>query len=153
MKILIIHGPNLNLLGQRDPNKYGKIGLNQINKELVRLASRNQNKILCFQSNHEGFIIDFIQEHSGSADGIIINPGALVRYAYSLRAALIDANLPVIEVHLSDINKTGINKSVNVLQDVVKKQIVGKKELGYYQALDELVALIRANSFSEGDLL
>lgn len=145
MKILVIHGPNLNLLGKRDPAKYGTITMSEINDHLQHMAGEMDCEPVCFQSNHEGAIIDFLQlETSRTADGVIINPGALVRYGYSLRQALIDLGKPVIEVHMSDIHKTGVNQAVNVLDDVRVDQIVGLKEQSYYQALTKLIQYIRA---------
>jgi 3-dehydroquinate dehydratase-2 len=140
MKILIVHGPNLNMLGQRDPAKYGTITMSDINYHLQFMASDLACEIDFFQSNHEGEIIDFLQlETSRMADGVVINPGALVRYGYCLRQAFIDLGKPVIEVHMSDIHRLGINTSVNVLDDVRIDQIVGLKEESYYQALERLV--------------
>lgn len=145
MKILVIHGPNLNLLGKRDPAKYGTITMSEINEQLQRMAGELDCELEFFQSNHEGAIIDFLQlETSRAADGVIINPGALVRYGYSLRQALIDLGKPVIEVHMSDIHRTGINQTVNVLDDVRMDQVVGLKEQSYYQALAKLVQYLRA---------
>lgn len=140
MKILVIHGPNLNLLGQRDPAKYGTITMGEINRHLQDMAADFQCEISFFQSNHEGALIDFLQlESSRAADGIIINPGALVRYAYSLRQALIDLGKPAIEVHMSDIHRLGVNTSVNVLDDVRIGQVVGLREKSYYMALEKLI--------------
>ncbi|HLI07315.1 MAG TPA: type II 3-dehydroquinate dehydratase [Ktedonobacteraceae bacterium] len=140
MKILVIHGPNLNLLGKRDPAKYGTVTMTEINDRLSRIAGEFGCNLEFFQSNHEGAIIDFLQmESSRAANGVIINPGALVRYGYSLRQALIDLGKPVIEVHMSDINKTGVNKAVNVLEDVRIDQVVGLKEQSYEQALTRLI--------------
>jgi 3-dehydroquinate dehydratase II len=146
MRILVIHGPNLNMLGKRDPTKYGTLTMSDINKELQRLAGESNCELAFFQSNHEGAIIDFLQmEASRVADGVIINPGALVRYGYSLRQALVDLGKPTIEIHMSDIHKTGINTSVNVLEDIRTDQIVGLKEQSYYEALKKLITYLRAN--------
>jgi 3-dehydroquinate dehydratase-2 len=147
MKILVIHGPNLNLLGKRDPIKYGTLTMSDINKQMQIIAHELDCKLEFFQSNHEGAIIDFLQlESSRTADGVIINPGALVRYGYSLRQALVDLGKPVIEVHMSDIHKTGVNTSVNVLEDIRIDQIVGLKEHSYYEALKKLVSYLRNTS-------
>lgn len=136
MKILVINGPNLNLLGKRDPAKYGKFTLKKINDKLKDMAKKNNCSLIFFQSNHEGAIIDFLQkEPSRETDGVLINPGALVRYGYSLRQALIDLDKPLIEVHMSDINKTGISKKVNVLEDIRIGQIVGLKDKSYCEGL------------------
>ena len=144
MKILVINGPNLNMLGRRDPAKYGTITLAEINAHLHTMTAKLDCKIEHFQSNHEGAIIDFLQlESSRSADGVIINPGALVRYAYSLRQAFVDLGKPMIEVHMSDIHRSGVNRSVNVLDDVRIEQVVGLKEESYYQALEKLIRYLR----------
>lgn len=144
MKILVINGPNLNMLGRRDPSKYGCITLGEINAHLMEIAEENGCLLEFYQSNHEGNIIDFLQrESSRQAVGILINPGALVRYGYSLRQSLIDIALPVIEVHMSDINKTGTNKKVNVLDDVRIAQFTGLKEQSYYRGLSKLITLVK----------
>jgi len=146
MKILVIHGPNLNLLGKRDPTKYGTVTMNDINKNLQILANEVDCALEFFQSNHEGAIIDFLQrESSRAADGVIINPGALVRYGYSLRQAFIDLGKPTIEVHMSDIHKTGVNTAVNVLEGIRIDQIVGLKERSYYEALKKLIKYLRVD--------
>src|SRR2546428_10094735 len=133
MKILIIHGPNLNMLGKRDPAKYGTVTMADINKQLQIMAVELDCELEFFQSNHEGAIIDFLQlVSSRAADGVIINPGALVRYGYSLRQAFVDLGKTVIEVHMSDIHKTGVNQAVNGLDEVRFDQIVGLKERSYY---------------------
>ena len=142
----MIHGPNLNMLGKRDPTKYGTFTMTDINKQLQGFAVELDCELEFFQSNHEGALIDFLQrESSRTADGVIINPGALVRYGYALRQALVDLGKPAMEVHMSDIHKTGVNTSVNVLDDVRIDQIVGLKEQSYSVALKNLVAYLRAN--------
>jgi len=146
MKILVIHGPNLNLLGKRNPTKYGTVTMADINEQLLIIARELDCELAFFQSNHEGAIIDFLQlESSRAADGVIINPGALVRYGYCLRQAFIDLGKPAIEVHMSDIHKTGINQAVNVLEDVRLDQIVGLKERSYYDALKKLINYSRTH--------
>jgi 3-dehydroquinate dehydratase-2 len=146
MKILVIHGPNLNMLGKRDPAKYGTLTMADINEQLRTVAVELDCELEFFQSNHEGAIIDCLQlESSRAAGGVIINPGALVRYGYSLRQGLVDLGKPVIEVHMSDIHKTGVNTSVNVLEDVRIDQVVGLKEKSYYEALRKLIKYLRAN--------
>jgi 3-dehydroquinate dehydratase II len=146
MKILVIHGPNLNMLGKRDPTKYGTLTMSDINEQLQMIASEFDCELAFFQSNHEGAIIDFLQQDSSrAADGVIINPGALVRYGYSLRQAFVDLAKPVIELHMSDIHKTGTNQAVNVLEDVRLDQIVGLKERSYYDALKKLIDYLRTH--------
>ncbi len=145
MYVLVIHGPNLNLLGKRDPAKYGTVTMGEINEALEWIAAELGVRLRFFQSNHEGAIIDFLQEEdSRSADGILINPGALIRYAYSFRQALVDHGRPVWEVHMSDIDRTGVNQRVNVLDDVRAGKTTGLKEGSYYEGLRQLVAHLRA---------
>jgi 3-dehydroquinate dehydratase-2 len=139
MNILVIHGPNLNMLGKRDPTKYGTLTMADINQQLAMLGTELGCELTFFQSNYEGAIIDFLQlDSSRAADGVIINPGALVRYGYSLRQAFVDMGKPMIEVHMSDIHRLGVNTTVNVLEDVRLDQVVGLKEHSYYEALKKL---------------
>jgi len=144
MKILIINGPNLNMLGKRDPKKYGTVTLVEINNKLKKLAKELNCQLEFFQSNHEGEIIDFLQkESSRKADGILVNPGALIRYAFCFRQALVDHGKPVMEIHMSDINKTGVNKRVNVLEDIRVGQVTGLKEESYFEGLKQLISFIK----------
>jgi 3-dehydroquinate dehydratase-2 len=134
------------MLGKRDPAKYGTLTMADINEQLQTIALELDCELEFVQSNHEGAIIDFLQlESSRAADGVIINPGALVRYGYSLRQALVDLGKPTIEVHMSNIHKTGVNTAVNVLEDVRIDQVVGQKENSYYEALRKLVQFLRTN--------
>ena len=143
MKIVVINGPNLNMLGRRDPAKYGSKTLAHINRILVEYAKTLDCRLVFFQSNHEGAIIDFLQKDATRAcDGILINPGVLIRYGYSLRQALIDLGKPVIEVHMSDIDKTGVNKPVNVLEDIRAGWVTGLKEKSYLVGLEKLLELL-----------
>jgi 3-dehydroquinate dehydratase-2 len=144
--ILVVHGPNLNLLGRRDPTRYGTITLEEINAALQALAQELGVRVECFQSNHEGAIIDFLQRDSSrAAHGVLVNPGALIRYAYCFRQALVDLNKPVMEVHMSDIKRTGVNQQVNVLDDVRVGQVTGLKEASYYEGLKQLVQHLKAH--------
>ena len=146
MKILVLHGPNLNLLGKRDPEKYGSIAMEQINDELKNIASELWIEIEFFQSNHEWAIIDFLQQESSrKSDGVLVNPWALIRYAYCFRQSLVDLDKPVMEIHMSDINKTWVNKKVNVLEDMRVGQVTGLKEWSYYEGLRQLVEIIKEN--------
>lgn len=144
LRILVIHGPNLNLLGKRDKDLYGTITMEEINQELRSMAQQLEVELSFFQSNHEGAIIDFLQQDmSRRAHGVLINPGALIRYAYAFRQALVDLARPVLEVHMSNIEKTGVNKAVNVLDDVRLDVVTGLKEQSYYEGLRRLVAHLR----------
>jgi 3-dehydroquinate dehydratase-2 len=147
LRILVIHGPNLNMLGRRDPTRYGTITLEEINAALREHAAELGVAVEFFQSNHEGGIIDYLQrDTSRAAHGVLINPGALIRYAYSFRQALVDLALPVLEVHMSDIHASGVNRQVNVLDDVRVAQVTGQKEHSYYVGLRQLVEHIRAHA-------
>ena len=103
MKILLINGPNLNLLGQREPDKYGKTTLTEIESALRNRLSQSGGELVCFQSNHEGEIIDCLQEEMASCQGVIINAGAFSHYSYAIRDAIAAANLPTIEVHITNV--------------------------------------------------
>lgn len=140
MKILIINGPNLNFLGQRDKDKYGNHTLREINEELMKRAKSHNIILNFFQSNHDGDIIDYLQnESSREANGILINPGALTHYSYSLRDALVDIKLPIVEVHLSDLSNREEFRKIDVLDGIVLKKIPGLKEESYYSGLEFLI--------------
>ena len=127
MKILVINGPNLNMLGRREAKHYGTGTLEAIESMLSESGKELGCECAFFQSNHEGAIIDFIQEVATDADGILINPGALTHYGYALHDALIDSGLPVVEVHLSDIHTRENWRRISVLADVAIRQIAGFK--------------------------
>jgi len=138
-KILLIHGPNLNLLGLREPDIYGEDSqedlFNFINFSFPEI------KFVFFQSNHEGLIIDKIHENRDWADAIIINAGALSHYSYAIRDALKAVNLNTIEVHLSDINSREDFRKKLVLSDVCFDTITGKGKQGYLDAINKLQRL------------
>lgn len=140
MKILVIHGPNLNRLGARDTDVYGDKNLDEINALLQKGAYELGVELEAFQSNHEGELLDLIQEKSSEATGIIINPGALTHYGLSLRDALADTGLPVIEVHLSNIYAREDFRQHSVIAPVAKGQISGLGWRGYMAALEIMVA-------------
>ena len=140
LHILIIHGPNLNLLGEREPETYGYTTLEQLNQMLALKAQELGVELKFFQSNTEGKIIDFIHEHRKWAQGIVINPGALTHYSYSLRDAIASVTKPTIEVHLSDIHKREPFRSISVIKEVCLDQIVGLGIQSYFKGLERLVA-------------
>ena len=143
MKILLIHGPNLNLLGKRNRDLYGTNTLTELEALVAQKALELGASVKAYQSNHEGALIDFIQEESPKADGIIINPGALTHYGLSLRDALEDSNLPIIEVHLSDIHSREEWRSKSVIEDLAKTQICGLGWQGYVDAIEFLISLLK----------
>lgn len=143
MKILVINGPNLNMLGTRDPALYGGDTLSEIEDRVRNRAGELRVEVEFFQSNHEGALVDHLQGPARDADGIVINAGALTHYGLSLRDALADARLPAVEVHLSNIHSREEFRRRSVLSSVVTGQIAGLGWRGYLYALEYLVAHIR----------
>jgi len=140
MRILVINGPNLNLLGKRQPQVYGKKTLEQINALLKKRAKELGVELGFFQSNSEGSLIDFIQAEAPRASAIVINPGALTHYGLSLRDALADAGIPIIEVHISNIYAREEWRAKSVMTPIAKAQISGLGWRGYLIALETLAA-------------
>lgn len=138
-KILLINGPNLNMLGIRNPDVYGKTTLKDIEEELSSYSERKGCELSCFQSNHEGDIIDEIHKAYKKIDGIIINPGAFTHYSYAIRDALESVLIPTVEIHLSDIHNREPFRSISVIEPVAIKQISGHGKDGYFMALDYLL--------------
>lgn len=136
--ILLVHGPNLNLLGKRDQRHYGSLTLKALARAVQNKAKTLGLSVKTFQSNHEGALIDFLQKNSHRAAGIIINPGALTHYSYALYDALVDAGLPAIEVHLSKIKMREAWRRKSVIAPACVKTISGKKLKGYFEALNYL---------------
>ena len=145
ISILVIHGPNLNLLGEREPGHYGRRTLAELDRELYSQAQKLGIRLIIFQSNHEGALIDFIHEQRRTAAGILINPGALTHYSYALRDAIAGVNLPAVEVHLSDIYQRESFRRISVIREVCLAQISGKGFDSYLQGLHLLVDYIRKN--------
>jgi 3-dehydroquinate dehydratase-2 len=141
MKILAIHGPNLNLLGQREPEIYGTITLDQINQSLRERAAAAGATVVSFQSNHEGALIDFLQAEGLDAAGIIINPGALTHYGLALRDALASLHAPIVEVHISNVYKREPFRHTSVVAPIATGQIAGLGWRGYLLALEWLLSI------------
>lgn len=138
-KILLIHGPNLNRLGKRDPAHYGTLTLSEIESKIADQAAEAGYLLKWFQSNHEGALIDFIQEND-DAEGILINPGALTHSSYALHDALLDSGVPCVEVHLSDIHGREAWRAISVTAPACLKQFCGKQVQSYEEALDFLIS-------------
>lgn len=136
MRILLINGPNLNMLGYREPSIYGEISFNQLIEGLVSYANGLGIKLDAFQSNSEGEIIDELQSTKDTYEGILINPGAYTHYSYAIRDALSMVNIPAIEVHISNIYNREEFRHTSVIAPVCMGQISGLGFLGYYLALD-----------------
>ncbi len=138
-KYLLLNGPNLDMLGVREPEIYGRDTLDTIEAEVVAYGAERGVQVDCFQSNHEGVLIDKIHEAHWRYDGIVYNPGAHTHYSYALRDAVGSIDTPVVEVHLSDINAREPFRAVSVIEPVCIAQIKGRGKEGYKEALDVLL--------------
>jgi 3-dehydroquinate dehydratase-2 len=141
--IALVNGPNLNLLGKREPSLYGEVTWDEVRAECEKRASEEGMGLEFFQSNHEGAIVDFLQGLIGRAEGLVINPGALTHYGYSLRDALACLEIPVIEVHVTNIYGREEWRARSVVSPVVKGVITGLGARGYILALEALLDIIR----------
>jgi 3-dehydroquinate dehydratase-2 len=142
-KVLVIHGPNLNMLGKREPEIYGKTTLDEINRSLEKLGKRLGLAVEVFQSNHEGAIVDRIQDAAVTQKGLIINPAAYTHTSIAIRDALLLLDIPVIELHISNIYKREPFRHKSVISDVVTAQIAGFGVQGYSMALEALAKMIQ----------
>ncbi len=134
-RLLVVHGPNLNLLGEREPEIYGKLTLADVNRRLRAHARKLGAEIRIFQSNGEGELIDWIHSQRRWAQGMVINPGAYTHYSYAIRDAIAGTRIPTIEVHLSDIRKREKFRRISVIEPVCLDQISGKGVDSYIDAL------------------
>lgn len=139
MKILVVHGPNLNMLGRREPDIYGAMTLAEIDAALRERASAAGVTLLTLQSNHEGVLIDFLQTEGWDAEGVIINPGALTHYGLALRDALAMLKARIVEVHLSNVYRREPFRHTSVVAPVATGQIAGLGWRGYLLALEWLL--------------
>jgi 3-dehydroquinate dehydratase II len=141
--ILILHGPNLNLFGRREPHIYGTMTLEQINERLRTLAAKIQVKLTIVQSNHEGVLVDTLQKHMDEAAGAILNPGALTQYGVSLHDCIKAMPFPVIEVHLSNLATREEWRHRSIIAPAVKGTVGGLGWRSYTAALRTLVEIVR----------
>ena len=137
--ILLVHGPNLNLLGERNPKIYGNTSLATIESNVMNEAKKRGAEIKTFQSNHEGGLIDFLHENRTLASGILINPGGLTHTSVTLRDAIEAIDIPTIEVHLSDIYAREDFRKVSLIVDVCIDQVAGLGPEGYIKAVNLLI--------------
>ena len=142
-KIQIINGPNLNMLGKREPAVYGKTTLDQINSELKTQGENLNVSIEIFQSNHEGKIVEKIQNVFKTCEGIIINPAGYTHTSIAIRDALLLHDIPIIEVHLSNIYKRETFRHKSMTADIVTGQIAGFGAYGYTMALNAMIKMIK----------
>lgn len=143
--ILVVYGPNLNLLGERDPIIYGSLTLNDISKKLSQIAKAQNIKLKFYQSNHEGYLIDFLHKNRKSADAILINPGALTHYSIALMDAVLSIQLPCVEVHLSDLSKREPFRQHSYFAPPVSlKSFMGEKEKSFEKGLVYLIDAIKS---------
>ena len=138
MKILVLHGPNLNLLGEREPEIYGLLTLAQLNARLRRYARERGASLRIFQDNCEGRLIDLIHANRRWADGVVLNPGAYAHYSYALRDAVAAVRVPTVEVHLSDVKRREAFRRKSVIAPVCTAVISGKGAQSYLSAIARL---------------
>jgi 3-dehydroquinate dehydratase-2 len=143
-RILVLHGPNLNLLGSREPEIYGRVPLGEIDAELARAAKERGAEVECFQSNYEGALIDRIQQAAARVRGILINPGGLTHTSVSLRDALAATRLPVVEVHLSNVHAREEFRRASLVSGIALGVISGLGPLGYRLGLLALLERVGA---------
>lgn len=140
MSLLVVNGPNLNTLGQRDITTYGSMTLLEIEAKIQERAKELGVEVTFFQSNSEGNLIDYLQQHAPGSDGVVINPGAYTHYSLALRDALDNLQVPVIEVHLSNIHAREGFRRRSVTASVVQGQVSGLGWRGYLAAMEYLAA-------------
>jgi len=143
MRILLVNGPNLNLLGKRQPEIYGSMSLQDIIDRVVARGKEMDVEIVPFQANSEGAIVDFLQENGPGADGVLINAGALTHYGLSLRDAFESIHKPFVEVHISNIHAREEFRHHSVLADIAVAQVAGLGWRGYTAALEALVGILK----------
>ena len=142
MKILILHGPNLNLLGTREPEVYGSMTLDDINNKLIEFGKELGVEVKCLQSNHEGVLIDALHDARTWADGVVFNPGGYTHTSVALRDAISAIQIPVVEVHLSNVYAREEFRHVSMISAVCKGKIIGFRWRSYLLGLSALVEML-----------
>ena len=142
MNVLVINGPNLNLLGTREPEIYGDDTLEELMMWLETNPISTEHSFKFYQSNHEGEIIDIIHDERHWAHGILINPGAFAHYSYAMRDAITSVDIPTVEVHLSDIHNREEFRQVSVISPVCREQVSGLGKDSYLEGLKLLIKFV-----------
>ena len=143
MKFLVLHGPNLNLLGTREPETYGSMMLGDINTKLIEMGKEFGADLKCFQSNHEGALIDALQDARAWADGVVFNPAGYTHSSIALRDAVLASSIPVVEVHLSNVYAREEFRHSSMISAVCVGKIVGFGWRSYELGLRALIAVIQ----------
>ena len=149
MKILVLQGPNINMLGRRKAEHYGNVTMDEVHARLEQKSDGLDCEIACFQSNYEGALVEKVQEMRDSVDGILINPAGLTTTSVSLRDALEDAGLPLVEIHLSNIHAREAWRRHSLFSEIAVGIIAGFRWRGYVSALEMLVGMLRDEVKSE----
>jgi 3-dehydroquinate dehydratase-2 len=144
--ILLVHGPNLNLLGTREPEVYGRVRLADINRQLEQAAVQAGHTLSHFQSNHEGAIVDWVQQHAPEAAYLMINPGAFTHTSVAIRDAILAVGIPAIEVHLSNVHRREPFRRHSYLADICVGQVVGFGAHSYQLALQAVCQLLQPDA-------
>lgn len=143
VKILVLHGPNLNFLGKREPEVYGRTTLDEINRELQTLAQKEGVEVRCFQSNHEGALIDTLQGAASWADAVVFNPAAYTHTSVALRDTIAALNVPTVEIHLSNIHAREPFRRHSLIAEVAAGQILGFGAQSYKLGLEAAIQLAK----------
>lgn len=146
--LLLVHGPNLNMLGRREKEHYGSFTLDDVVKSIKKLAEEEEYTVLDFQSNHEGELLDFIQSHLESIDGMLINAGAFTHYSYALYDCLKLCPYPIWEVHISDVENREDFRKVSVIRPACTGTVSGYGFQSYERAFHELMAFLKKTNDS-----
>jgi 3-dehydroquinate dehydratase-2 len=140
VRVEVLNGVNLDVLGRRDPKTYGGLSLNELESRIYDWAKELEMGVRCRQTNHEGQYVDWLHEMHELADGVVVNPGAWTHYSYAIRDAVELIEAPVVEVHLSNIVEREEWRRVSVIADLAARRVIGKGPNGYREALEFLAA-------------